>query len=476
MLTLIASILLAAGAPYDWQFPGPTGATLQAAIQTAAGPGAPGHLLDETAREAHLAEVRWDGDLGCLADAATCPDDHRAVLAALKLAGQVVASTERTADDGHRVLLTVTTPDTASPVVYTGEGKTLAEAAAAAFAGLRGHVTLELTLDPADANIRLDGKPFGQGSGSYHIPPGAHTLLFEAPGRRPVEQPVEGKAGETLRIEIAMASSAGRLKLTTDPPGARVYLDGATWADPGTERELPAGPHQLRVEADGYESFSQEVEIKPSTAHELSLKLAPHEPGWREALARPHPDTRARPWTLRLDLRLVSARDGEVGLGDGAGGRLEEQSHAMGLVGFGVAAGWRSDHLMVEALGISFESGSEQTNAKLEDGLQGEIGGLNRLVLRPLWVGARYPMWRIEPYALGGVAFAWETYNIDRAARAAEVSDTRFLLGVELGLRYVFDAAWFAGLAGNFDFWPGERAAAAFVLQAGYALDLPEPW
>ncbi|MCB9528057.1 MAG: hypothetical protein H6701_06615, partial [Myxococcales bacterium] len=156
MLTLIASILLAAGAPYDWQFPGPAGAELQAAVKGAAG-GASDHLLDDAAREAHLAEVRWDGDLGCLADLKTCPDDQRAVLSALRLAGQIVATTERTADDGHRVRLTVTTPDTASPVVYTGEGKTLAEAAAAAFQALRGFVTLELTLDPADANIRLDG-------------------------------------------------------------------------------------------------------------------------------------------------------------------------------------------------------------------------------------------------------------------------------------------------------------------------------
>lgn len=475
VLTLIATILLAAGPPYDWQFPGPAGPALQTAVKGAAGT-APDHLLDDAAREAHLAEVRWDGDLGCLADATTCPDDHRAVLRALRLAGQVIATTERTDDDRHRVQLAVTTPDTASPVVYRGEGATLAEAAEAAFTGLRGHVTLELTLDPPDASIRLDGKPFGQGSGSYRIPPGPHALLFEAPGRRPVEQPVEGKAGETLRIEIAMTTSVGRLKLTTDPADARVFLDGASWLDPATERELPPGPHLLRVEADGYETFSQQVEIKPSTAHELSLELRPDEPTWREALARPHPDTRARPWTLRVDLRFVSARDGDIDLSDGAGGRLERQLHAMGLVGFGVAAGWRDDHLMIEALGISFESGSEQTAARLEDGLPGEISGLNRLVLRPLWVGARYPFWRIEPYLLGGVAFAWETFNIDRAARAAEVSDTRFLLGVELGIRYAFDEAWFAGLGGSFDFWPGERSAAAFLLHAGYALDLPEPW
>lgn len=474
MLTLIATILLAA-TPYDWQFPGPVGPELQAAVQRAAGSASREHLFDAAAREAHLAEVRWDGKLGCLADEATCPDDRAATLAALDLAGQVVATTERVGER-HRVTLAVVTAETASPVTYTGEGATLDEAAAAAFSALRGKVTLELKLDPADATIRLDGEPFGQGSGTYEIPPGPHALLIEAPGRVAVEQPVEGAADDVLTIEIALTSSSGKLTLATTPPTATVFLDGARWETPGTQRELSPGPHQIRVEAEGYDTFTETVTIEAATAHELSLELRPHEPTWREAIAKPHPDTLARPWTLRIDLRLVSARDGDVGLADGGGGRLETQNHAMGLTGFGISAGWRGDNLMVEALGIAFETGSEATAAGLEGGLKGEIDAFSRLVLRPLWVGARLSRWRLSPYVLGGFSVAWETYNVDRAGRAPEVNDTRLLLGGEVGLRYAFDDAWFGGVAGTFDFWPDERGAAAFVLSAGYALDLPEPW
>lgn len=475
MLTLIATVMLAANPPLDWQFPGMSGPELQAAVRAAAGAVPRGHLFDEAAREAHLAEVRWSDELGCLADEAECADSRRAVFAALQLAGQVVATTSRTAD-GHRVVLTLHGMASAEPQVYTGEAATLEAAAKKAYGDLQGRVTLELTLDPPDASIRLDGEPFGQGSGTYTVPPGDHDLTFEAPGRRTVKQPIRAAAGDTLQIETILPAAVGRLSLKVEPPSATVFLDGAKWADPGTARELAPGPHGLRIEAEGYETFSQEVTVKTGTAHELSLKLRPEEPDWREALSRPHPDTGARPWTVRADLRLGSARDGEVGLSLPNGGSLENQNRSIGTVGLGLSVGWRSEHLLVEGLGLSYAAGSTQTAGTFENQTGGDIDALSQLALRPLWVGARYPFWRIEPYALAGVGFMWETFDVDRPSGAQQVSDTRFMLGTELGLRYAFDDAVSAGIGAVFDFWPGERAQAAFVVQFGYALDLPEPW
>lgn len=476
MLTLITTVILAANPPLDWQFPGMSGPALQAAVRAAAGPVPRGHLFDEPAREAHLAEVRWPDSLGCLSDEAACADARRAVFAALQLAGQVVATAEA-ADGGHRVVLTLHGLQAPEPQVYTGEGPTLEAAARDAYTALQGRVTLVLTLDPPDTSIRLDGEPFGQGSGTYTVPPGDHDLTFESPGRRTVKQPIRGDAGETLTIEMALPAAVGRLKLAVEPASATVFLDGAKWPDPGTARELSPGPHALRLEAEGYETFTEEITIKSGTAHEMSLRLRPDEPTWREALARPHPDTRARPWTLRADLRLASARDGEVGLALPNGGELASQDLSMGTVGLGFSVGWRSDHLLIEGLGLSYAAGSEQTAATFENGsTSGDIDALSQLTLRPLWVGARYPMWRIEPYALAGVGFVWETFDVDRPSGAQQVSDTRFLLGAELGLRYAFDDALSAGIGAAFDFWPGERASAAFLIQVGYALDLPEPW
>lgn len=475
MLTLIATVMLAANPPLDWQFPGMSGPDLQAAVRAAAGPVPRGHLFDEAAREAHLAEVRWSDQLGCLADEAECSDSRRAVFAALQLAGQVVA-TARSDGSGHTVVLTLHGLESSEPQVYSGRGATLDEAAQAAYAALQGRVTLVLTLDPPDASIRLDGEPFGQGSGTYTVPPGDHDLTFEAPGRRTVKQPIRADAGDTLEIETRLPAAVGRLSLKVEPANATVFLDGAKWADPGTARELPPGPHGLRIEAEGYVTFTTEVTVKSGTVHDLSMKLHPEEPDWREALSRPHPDTGARPWAVRANLRLGSARDGEVGLALPNGGELSNQDNAIGMVGAGFSVGWRGEHLLVEGLGLSYAAGSARTDATFENQSTGDIDALSQLTLRPLWVGARYPFWRIEPYALAGVGFVWETFDVDRPSGAQQVSDTRFMLGTELGVRYAFDDALSAGVGAVFDFLPGSRASAAFVVQVGYALDLPEPW
>lgn len=472
--SLLTIIALASTLPVYWQFPGPTGPELQTAVRAAAGEGQTGHIVDADDRDDHFAELNWPETLGCLEDAATCPDPQRAVISALGLSAVVIARSEYV-DGAHRVTLELTPAQAGAPMVHTGTGKTLAEAAKAAFGGVQGRATVVLDLEPPDASIRLDGEPFGQGSGTYQIPPGEHELTFEAPGRRTTRQPIEVGPGKTLKISATLPDAMGRLSLKTTPPDAKVFLDGVAWKDPGTARDLVPGPHQLRVQAEGYDTVSEEVTIKPQTEHSLSLKLRPSEPEWRKALSKPHPHTLARPWTVRVDLRSTSARDGDIDLPH-LDGRLVSQEQSMGLIGFGISAGYRTRYLMVEGLGLSYETGSEQTPARFEQSISGEIGGLSRLTLRPLWVGARYPFWRIEPYALGGVSFAWETFDAERVTGSAEASDTRFLLGVELGARYHFDEAWFAGAGATFDFWPGSRAAAAFVLQAGYALDLPEIW
>jgi len=277
-----------------------------------------------------------------------------------------------------------------------------------------------------------------------------------------------------LVVDLTVIS--GKLTLTPDPPEGKVFLDGVPWLTPTEPRQLPPGNYQLRVEAEGYETFSQTVTVKAATQHDLTLKLRPDAPPWRDAVKGPHPDTLARGFYARLRLDLVSARDGDVGLAaeDGVDIDLQEQRKSVGLIGVGVATGWRSRYMLVEAIGISIQTGSEAVEARLSDAIAGEIQGITRFNIRPGWVGLRYPVWRIEPYFLGGLGVSNESFRGATVGnRLFEVKDTRLLLGFEMGLRYVISPDWFAGAATSIEWWPGARGMATFTLDGGFAFDIP---
>ena len=455
-----------------WTFPGPYGEQVRAALVNIAG-GNPAHLLTREGQNAYLSGRTMPENLGCLANQSTCADATRGVLGLLGISARIDATAERT-DDGLIVRLKQTSALGGDPVVHAGRGETMQAATAAAFAAVQGEAMLILNLEPADANLRLNGQPFGQGSGSYTLPAGKHTV--EAPARQTVEQEVILSSGQVLRLVVDLSVISGKLTLAPEPPGAKVFLDGVPWPTPQTPRALGPGKYQLRVEAEGYETFSQTVTIKAATQHDLTLKLRPSAPPWRTAVKSPHRDTLAHGTYARLRFDMVSARDGDVGLEAEGGVNIEvlEQKQSIGLVGMGVAAGWRSRYLVVEALGLGIQTGSDTTETKLGDAILGELQGMTRINIRPGWVGLRYPVWRIEPYFLGGLEISTETLRgVTAGDRLFEVKDTRLLLGLEMGMRYVISPAFFAGLATSVTLWPGARTMATFTLDGGFAFDIP---
>jgi TonB family protein len=90
-----------------------------------------------------------------------------------------------------------------------------------------------------------------------------HGTTVEAP----VPPTLVSPTARTVRIVPEGSTAAARegvLLLETDPAGARVYVDGQpAGATPGGPVEVPFGRHVVRLEADGREAVSLEVEVKP---------------------------------------------------------------------------------------------------------------------------------------------------------------------------------------------------------------------
>jgi len=327
-------------------------------------------------------------------------------------------------------------------------------------------------LKPADAAFRIDGRPYGEGSGEYIVGAGKHTLLVEAPKHRSLEQPVIIKKSERIKVIVELPAAYGRVSMKTEPKNAHVFLDGNRWQDPGKIREIEPGQHVIRVEAKGYFSYSQNYNIKSAVDHALSLKLRPKEPHWRKAMRTAHPDAVAKTWTVALSLEAVSARNGNVDEPTDGARDLDTLDESAGLLGFGISMSWRSQDLEILALGLSYQTGGETAQASLEQSTKSELESLDRFLLRLGWVGLRYPVWRIDAYGLTGLGLAIEDFAGKTLSQQYSASSIRPILGAELGLRYSFTPQWFAGTGLLFDFWPGNRSNVAWLIKGGFAFDI----
>ena len=75
------------------------------------------------------------------------------------------------------------------------------------------------------------------------------------------------------RADAAAAPTHGTLSVTTDVPGAQVFLDRTfIGASPVTIPNVPPGPHRLNVSADGFDGVVRDLVVQPGPA-DVNVRL-----------------------------------------------------------------------------------------------------------------------------------------------------------------------------------------------------------
>ena len=460
--------------PVYWQFTGPLGPEIRDAMALERSDDDAHHLILPDERDAYLSGIKLPDTLRCLDNSSKCKSVAHGVLEVLGFGARVLASGSKVGGV-TQVKFVMSIIDGAKPETFIGQGPDIQTATKKAYAALHGQGTLALKLSPMDASFRINNEPYGQGSGDYIIPAGKHQLLVEAPERRSMEQPIVIEPSKTLQVIVDLPIAAGKLSLSTEPENASVFLDGTRWKDPKTAREVEAGPHTIRVEAKGYVTFTRDVTIKPAVAHDLNLKLQPKDPPWRIALRTAHADTQANHFLVRGGLQLGSTRGGEIDEGTNLG-RMDSLDESGALIGFDVSLDWRYTFWTVTALGISMQSGGAKAKTSLEGTSTSELENVSRTLIRVGWGGVRQAMGRFELFATMGMGAAFETFSGKTITQKYEATVARFIIGNEFGLRYAFTEDWFAGSSAVFDYLPGSRTTAVFLINGGYAFNLPDGW
>ncbi len=137
---------------------------------------------------------------------------------------------------------------------------------------------LTLTVTPPDAEIAVDGAPVpGEGPRRVlHLDPGSRNITISAEGyqtRRLSLSVLEGQVHE--RSVVLRESSATTLGVRADVTNATIRVDGAVVGRGEVDLPVEPGTHEVEIEAEGYEDYSEEVEVEFGAIHRVDAALRP---------------------------------------------------------------------------------------------------------------------------------------------------------------------------------------------------------
>ena len=146
--------------------------------------------------------------------------------------------------------------------------------------------------EPAGAPVVVDGSARGVTPLTLALAPGAHSVTVgEGAGARSQAVNITRGGEAAVHVVLATASPApsrgsgtGGLQIATEPPGARVFVDGVNRGTaPLTVGNLQAGPHTIRVTGASGAAVSRRVVVEPGVVASLVVTMtagAPFASGW----------------------------------------------------------------------------------------------------------------------------------------------------------------------------------------------------
>jgi len=148
-----------------------------------------------------------------------------------------------------------------------------------AVARATGNVTI--TSEPAGSAVAIDGAPRGQTPLTVALNSGAHIIVVGT-GVQARSQSINvtrgGDSSMHMQLPAAVAAPAavakGTLQIATEPPGARVWVDGeARGTAPITISNLNGGDHAVTVRSGSDERINRTVTVKEGGTASLIITM-----------------------------------------------------------------------------------------------------------------------------------------------------------------------------------------------------------
>jgi serine/threonine-protein kinase len=159
---------------------------------------------------------------------------------------------------------------------------------AEAFPEIQGILQIEST--PTGAEVLVDGKAAGTTPFVTRVPEGEHVVVLRDGDRNVWEQRLNVESGKEYPFKVALNGVESILAVESDPPGARILVDGVPKGTTPSKLQLPPGKHQVRMKLKRHKDYQAQVDLARAGEQSLKARLKPVQPAPRRIAAyRPPP-------------------------------------------------------------------------------------------------------------------------------------------------------------------------------------------
>jgi len=125
--------------------------------------------------------------------------------------------------------------------------------------------SLRIQAEPVGATVRMNGRLLGATPLSVDtLAEGSYHMVFESEGFLPLERDVSVRSGQQSEVKGVLKVRPGTLLVTSDPPGADVFVDEKRMGvAPLSVENLAPGTHPVRLERASFATVRDAVTVRP---------------------------------------------------------------------------------------------------------------------------------------------------------------------------------------------------------------------